>query len=60
MAESEGQRARNILESWKFNGMIWRGKTRDDMTNQECVDCLRYIAETAGIHYVRLFDDYGN
>lgn len=60
MAESEGQRARDICESYKFRGAIWMGKTMDQLTNQECVDMLRYISKATGVHYVRLFDDCGN
>ena len=60
MAQSEGQRAREICESARFIGSMWLGKTMDQLTDQECIDMLKYIAKTTGVHYVRLFDDAGN
>lgn len=60
MAPSEGQRARDICNSYKFRGSMWRGKTMDELTDQECIDMLKYIAEVTGVHYVRMFDGAGN
>lgn len=60
MAQSEGDRAREICDSYKFSGSIWHGKTMDQLTNQECIDMLRYIAKTTGVHYVLLTSEMGN
>lgn len=60
MAQSEGDRAREICDSYKFSGSVWRGKTMEQLTNQECIDMLKYIAEVTGVHYVRLTSDLGN
>ena len=37
MAQSEGQRAREICESARFIGSMWLGKTMDQLTDQECI-----------------------
>lgn len=51
MAQSEGQRAREICESARFIGLTWLGKTMDQLTDQECIDMLKYIYEMTGTTY---------
>jgi hypothetical protein len=41
-------------ERWilaKTNLINWRGKTLDEMSDQECIDCLRYIYNMTGTSY---------
>lgn len=57
---TEGERAREICESYRFAGSMWYGKSMDQLSEQECIDMLRYIAETTGTLYVRWIDEIGN
>lgn len=47
--ESDGQRARRVLTGRL--GM-WRGKTLDEMTDDECYECLRFVQEKTGVYYI--------
>jgi len=47
--ETNGQRARRVLTDRL--GM-WKGKTLDQMTDDECYECLRFVEERTGIYYL--------
>lgn len=47
--ETNGQRARRVLTDRL--GM-WRGKTLDEMTDDECYECLRFVQEKTGVYYI--------
>lgn len=49
-AETDGQRARRLLARKPF--VIWMGKTLDEMTDDECYECLRTVQETTGVYYI--------
>jgi hypothetical protein len=44
-------RERRIL---KFHSpaIIWKGKSLKEMTDEDCIDCLRFIRDTVGLIYV--------
>ena len=44
-------RERRILKA-HAPAIIWKMKSLKEMTDQDCIDCLRYIRETTGIIYV--------
>lgn len=40
---------------------MWKGKTADQMTEQDCKDCLAFIYEKAGVsYYIREDNGSGN
>jgi hypothetical protein len=49
MKETNGQRARRLLEGRLVK---WKGKTLDQMTDEECYDCLTFIQRTTGVYYI--------
>ena len=49
MKESDGQRARRIL---KNRLVSWHGKTINQMTDEECYECLRFVQKRTGVYYV--------
>jgi hypothetical protein len=49
MNEYVGQRARRLLEGRLIK---WRGKTLEQLSDDECYDCLQFIQQTTGIYYV--------
>lgn len=51
MPEVQETRARKICNSSRFVGAIWRGKTMDQLTDQECEDMLKYIYEMTGTSF---------
>lgn len=55
--DSDLARAKEILQSHRFRGSMWRGKTMDELTDQECLDCLKYIQETTGTYYIRKYSN---
>ena len=44
-------RARRILKA-QAPLVVWKMKTLKEMTDQDCIDCLNYLRETAGLIYV--------
>jgi hypothetical protein len=49
MKETNGQRARRVLEGRLIS---WRGKTLEQLTDEECYECLRFVQERTGVYYV--------
>lgn len=47
--ESDGQRARRLLTD---RLVAWDGKTLDQMTDDECYECLRWVQQKTGVYYV--------
>jgi len=49
MKETNGQRARRVLEGRLIN---WRGKILEQMTDDECYECLCFVQGRTGVYYV--------
>lgn len=32
--------------------VIWQTKSLDQMTDQDCIDCIRYVQQQTGTYYV--------
>ena len=32
--------------------VIWQTKSLDHMTDQDCIDCIRYVQQQTGTYYV--------
>jgi hypothetical protein len=47
--ESDGQRARRLLDG-KLG--FWYGKTLEEMTDDECYDCLKWVQDKTGVYYI--------
>lgn len=48
-------RERKIVESFSVP-FFWQGKRADEMTDEDCKDCLQFLAKMTGTHYIWMGD----